>query len=156
MDNMVGFTEERNLSGVTELSLDALILEKMQRAIASNAHQTKLQGAEIETVKNKVEYLESEQPISRRSQLMIKKACNEFVTSVLGGKKAPAYQDRSLRSKVYARAWEKFKQKFIVTSYLDTPKKYEMVAINFFDNCKIDADLIAEIEVVNGQISLEV
>lgn len=87
-----------------------------QKAL-SPVEQLKLQKDAIVEVSNRVDKLENDMPLLGVDMDRIVTAVNRKVVSLLGGKDANAYKDKSLRGKVYHDAYEQLKREFGVSTY---------------------------------------
>jgi len=71
-------------------------------------------------IERRVERLEMRKTVDYGQQLELTNLGRKQVISILDRKDGPAYQDRSLRGKVFSSLWSDFKGYFNVESYKNT------------------------------------
>ena len=78
-----------------------------------------------------------------------------IATKSLGGYKSPAYNDKSLRSKIYSDIQQQLRREFGVRKYKYIKRNQLSKAKDILTNYSAPTVLIEEIEIVNNQVSLE-
>lgn len=76
--------------------------------------------------------------------------------NALGGKESNAYNDRSLRGKVYSDIYRELKRQFGVATFKAIKRNQCDMAISIIDEYELPYILASEIENTNAQINLEV
>lgn len=99
----------------------------------------------------RIEHLENRTTIEFSQQKQLQKAGRSRVTGILGGKKTTAYQDRSLRSRVYSALWNDYQDYFEINSYCNTYKKDFDTGLAYVPKWTPPTNLMREIEAANGQ-----
>lgn len=74
--------------------------------------------------------------------------------SCLGGKKAPAYQDASLRARVYQDIYKELKRQFGVASYKAIKRGQAEQAVQVVEAYALPIVLAAEVEAANEQMEI--
>lgn len=108
----------------------------------------------VQKVERRVEKLENTTTIDHRQQQLLKKAGNSVVIVAIGGKESAAYQNSSLRQKVYAALWNGFKDYFEVGSRNDTLRRDFDKALNYVKSWTMQGGLLREVENANRQMTL--
>jgi len=75
---------------------------------------------------------------------------------LLGGKKSLAYQDKSLRSKVYSDINGQIHREFGVESCDDIKRKDYSAVFSIIHNYSLPMHLLNDIDYANSQMSLEI
>ncbi|OAB46570.1 ORF6C domain-containing protein [Paenibacillus antarcticus] len=105
----------------------------------------------VQKLDTRIETLENKTTIDYGQQQRLKKAGNAKAISVLGGKKSAAYQNSSVRSKVYQAMWNDYQEYFDTNSYSNTfTKDYEQ-GLQYVPHWTPPNNLMREIERENGQ-----
>ena len=73
---------------------------------------------------------------------------------VIGGKESPAYQDRSLRGKVYSDIYAELKRQFGITTYKAIKRNQCETAISVIDNYHMPYFLAEQVYFRNAQLNL--
>ncbi len=114
------------------------------------------QKQDIVEVKNEVQTFKEEMPIFTPQRKEISKRVRALGVKLLGGKKSPAYQDKSLRSKVYSDINGQIHREFGVESCDDIKRKDYSAVFSIIHNYSLPMHLLNDIEYINSQMSLEV
>lgn len=110
---------------------------------------------EQQEMKNDLVYLKEEQPVNPNINHDLTKERNKTVTRCMGGYDAPAYQDASLRQKVFRQAMREFKELFKVPRYDLLKKKDIERAYEYWKQWQPPTNLRIEIENANKQTKLD-
>ncbi|MGX6486646.1 ORF6C domain-containing protein [Aerococcus sanguinicola] len=81
---------------------------------------------------DRLEYLEKEQPIHPSISTIISKVRKEQIINQLGGKDAPAYQDKKLVRSVYQEAAKDYKRHFQITRYDLLPRRAQKEGLQYW------------------------
>lgn len=95
-------------------------------------------------MESRMDKLEYEVPLYISEAEEISRRARRKGVKVLGGKDSPAYQDNSLRQKVYCDIYRQLKREFCdecSVSYKAMKRKYRTDAMNFIDNYEVPAFL---------------
>lgn len=112
--------------------------------------------AEIDSVKEDLEQFKMDMPILGIEIDKITAAVHKRGVNALGGKESNAYNDRSLRSKVYSDIYRELKRQFGVTTYKAIKRNQCDLAISVIDEYELPYVLSEEINDCNAQISMDV
>lgn len=112
--------------------------------------------AEIDSVKEDLEQFKMDMPILGVEIDKITAAVHKRGVNALGGKESNAYNDRSLRGKVYSDIHRELKRQFGVTTYKAIKRSQCELAITIIDEYELPHVLSEEIENCNAQIKMEV
>ncbi|MCP1306449.1 Rha family transcriptional regulator [Paenibacillus tyrfis] len=104
-------------------------------------------------VEARVEKLENNSTIDYGQQRELKKLGNARIVKLLGGKKAPAYRNSSLRSSAYSTLWNDYQEYFKVNSYNNTLIKDYERALQYVPRWTAPNNLLREIEAANDQLT---
>ncbi|MCM3272598.1 Rha family transcriptional regulator [Paenibacillus elgii] len=104
-------------------------------------------------VEARVEKLENNSTIDYGQQQELKKLGNARIVKLLGGKKAPAYRNSSLRSSAYSTLWNDYQEYFNVNSYCNTLVKDYETALQYVPRWTAPNNLLREIEAANDQLT---
>ncbi|MGF9907915.1 ORF6C domain-containing protein [Brevibacillus porteri] len=104
-------------------------------------------------IESRVERLEESKTIDYGQQLLLQNAARQQAVQVLGGKDGQAYQDSSLRGKVFSSIWRDFKGYFNVDSYRNTRVLDLEKAKEYINDWRPQGKLLREIEVANRQLA---
>ncbi|MCM3079617.1 ORF6C domain-containing protein [Brevibacillus invocatus] len=104
-------------------------------------------------IESRVEKLEVTKTIDYGQQLELTNLGRRQVISILEGKNGPAYQDRSLRGKVFSAMWSDFKGYFNVESYKNTRVLDLEKALEYISSWRPQGKLLREIEDANRQLA---
>lgn len=101
-------------------------------------------------VNQRLDKLETETTINRSQQRKIQGLVSSTVIKVLGGKKALAYQDSSIKQSAFSNCYKQLKALFDVASYVDIPKVRYEEAVALIPRWKPNLELQARIDMANG------
>ncbi|MGF9912772.1 ORF6C domain-containing protein [Paenibacillus ehimensis] len=104
-------------------------------------------------VEARVEKLENNSTIDYGQQRELRKLGNTRIVKLLGGKKAPAYRNSSLRSSAYSTLWNDFQEYFGINSYHNTLVKDYEKALQYVPRWTAPNNLLREIEAANDQLA---
>lgn len=105
---------------------------------------------EMETVKNDVALLKTETTLNGSQRRKINVLVKSTVINVLGGMKANAYKDRSIRNKCFSNCYKQLKEYFDVASYMDIPKVRFEEGMELIPKWSPTLELQASIDFANG------
>lgn len=114
------------------------------------------QKQDIVGVKQEVQNFKEEMPIFKPQRKEISKRVRALGVKLLGGKKSPAYQDKSLRSKVYSDINGQIHREFGVESCDDIKRKDYSAVFSIIHNYSLPMHLLNDIDYANSQMSLEI
>lgn len=112
--------------------------------------------AEIDSVKEDLEQFKMNMPILGIEIDRITEAVHKRGVDALGGKESNAYNDRSLRGRVYSDIYRELKRQFGVTTYKAIRRNQCDFAISVIDEYELPFVLAEEIRDCNAQIGIEV
>lgn len=105
----------------------------------------------MQQIDTRLEHLENHTTIDYGQQRQLKKAGNAKVIGLLGGKRAAAYKDSSLRHRVYSALWNDYQDYFGINSYNNTYTKDFIRGLPYIQHWTPPNNLLREIEEFNGQ-----
>lgn len=111
--------------------------------------------AEVDEIKAEVENIKSDLPILPLEAYEIEKAVRRKGVTTLGGKKAPAYNDRGLRQKLYNDLYTNLKHNFDVRTYKAIRRKDVEKAVQIINEYKPPYFLAEQIKETNAQQSFD-
>lgn len=114
------------------------------------------QKQDIVGVKQEVQNFKEEMPIFTPQRKEISKRVRALGVKLLGGKKSLAYQDKSLRSKVYSDINGQIHREFGVESCDDIKRKDYSAVFSIIHNYSLPMHLLKDIDYANSQMSLEI
>ncbi|MFF0825974.1 ORF6C domain-containing protein [Brevibacillus sp. NPDC003359] len=97
--------------------------------------------------------MENNKTIDYGQQLVLQTAARQQVVEVLGGKDGQAYQNSSLRGKVFSSIWKDFKGYFNVDSYRNTRVLDLEKVREYIQDWRPQGKLLREIEDANSQLA---
>lgn len=109
----------------------------------------------IESVNNDLQEFKQDMPILGIEESRITAAVRAKGVDCLGGKESAAYQDKSLRGKVYADIYGQLKREFGVSTYKAIKRSQCDDAIHAIDGYRLPSVLQDRIEAYNGQLHLQ-
>lgn len=115
----------------------------------------KEQGEKIETIENKVETLAGTMTIDHGQACNVKSAVDSAVKKLCCGNESAAYENKSIRAKVYRFIWRSIKEYFNVTAYHNLLRKDVDKAINYVSNLKLQGKLLREVQEANNQMCFQ-
>lgn len=114
------------------------------------------QKQDIVEVREEVQNFKEEMPIFTPQRKEISKRVRSLGVKLLGGKKSPAYQDKSLRSRVYSDINGQIHREFGVESCDDIKRKDYSAVFSIIHNYSLPMHLLNDIDYANSQMSLEI
>lgn len=119
--------------------------------------QTALEAKEeAQDIRNDFEDFKKELPLIGEEPEELQAVVRRVGTKALGGKKSPAYCDKSISKKVYQNVWRYIKDQFNVKKYKAIKRKYLSKAIELAESYKAPFHLQEEIDMINNQSKLDV
>lgn len=112
--------------------------------------------AEIDSVKEDLEQFKMNMPILGIEIDRITEAVHKRGVDAMGGKESNAYNDRSLRGRVYSDIYRELKRQFGVTTYKAIRRNQCDFAISVIDEYELPFVLAEAIRDCNAQIGIEV
>ncbi|WP_206460392.1 ORF6C domain-containing protein [Anaerovorax sp. IOR16] len=112
------------------------------------------QDEKIEAVNEDLQKFKTEMPIFGVECDRITNAVKTKGVACMGGKKSGAYNDKSLRGRVYSDIYHQLKREFDVTSYKAIKRNQADVAINIIRNYKMPLVLMQRVEQLNQQVAM--
>ncbi|WP_434796657.1 ORF6C domain-containing protein [Terrisporobacter vanillatitrophus] len=112
------------------------------------------QDNKIEEVKNEFEDFKGDIPLFQTECKELQKVVRQRGTKVLGGYKSPAYNDKSLRAKVYSDIQSQIKREFEVSRYESIKRRELESALKIVVNYKVPYKLEQDITLKNMQLHL--
>lgn len=109
----------------------------------------------VEKLRNDVDEKFNDMPLFNIECQELEKAVRKKGTAVLGGYHSPAYNDRSVRTKVYEDIHRQVKREFGVSSYKAIKREYHQVAIDIIDRYECPVILKENITMINNQQYME-
>lgn len=131
---------QKQLSPLDQLRLQYQVLEEQQK--------------QLETVEKKVDDLESSMPLFNTDCKELQKLVRKVATQALGGYKSIAYNDKSLRSRVYSDIQKQLRREFGVERYEAIKRCQFEKAKEIVTNYRLPLVLEDEIILANDQISM--
>ena len=112
------------------------------------------QDNKIEEVKNEFEDFKGDIPLFQAECKELQKVVRQIGTKVLGGYKSPAYNDKSLRAKVYSDIQSQIKREFEVNRYESNKRRELESALKIVANYKVPYKIEQDITLKNMQLHL--
>lgn len=106
-------------------------------------------------IEEDVKMLKGEMRLSTNDEQMFSSLANQRVTKSLGGKKARAYKDASLRQTVYSQFWKEFKDYFEIARKGDLPRVKLQEAKMFIREWTPNTENRMTISKLNDQLELD-
>lgn len=126
---------------------------QLQLLISVETEQ-KRQRKELSQVRTDLQEFKQEMPILGIEESRITTAVRAKGTACLGGKESPAYQDKSLRGKVYSDIYSQLKREFGVSTYKAIRRSQCDAAVNAVESYTLPTVLREQIESVNRQVRI--
>lgn len=136
------FNRKKPLSALEQLQLT-------QQAVLEVKEQ-------IDSVNEDLQEFKKDMPLLALECQRITVAKNKKVVPLLGGKNAPAYKDKSLRSKVYSDIDSQLRREFGVSTYKAIKRSQCDIAIGIIERYELPMTLADEIFDANAQETLGV
>ncbi len=111
------------------------------------------QDQKIEEVRGDLNAFKEDIPLFTVECEEISRAVKRIGTRVLGGHGSKAYNDKSLRAKVYSDIHRQLKREFDVKSYKAIKRRYLNNAIDIVENYSLTIALNEEVQLMNSQVS---
>ena len=146
-NKMEEYIKQQQQSQITHSPMD--ILKVMFSALEE-------QKQDIVEVREEVQNFKEEMPIFTPQRKEISKRVRALGVKLLGGKKSLAYQDKSLRSKVYSDINGQIHREFGVESCDDIKRKDYSAVFSIIHNYSLPMHLLNDIDYANSQMSLEI
>lgn len=125
---------------------------QLQLLISVETEQ-KRQRKELTQVRTDLQEFKQEMPILGIEESCITTAVRTKGAACLGGKESPAYQDKSLRGKVYSDIYSQLKREFGVSTYKAIRRSQCDAAVNAVESYTLPTVLREQIESVNRQVA---
>lgn len=109
---------------------------------------------EIDNVKRELEDFKQDMPVLGIEEDKITSAVRKLGVNILGGKTSSAYNDRSLRSKLYSDIYRELKRQFGVTTYKAIKRSQCEIAISVIEAYAPPLVLAQQIDNCNAQMAL--
>ena len=143
--------------------VDSYFIKKNNEKPLSALDQLRLQSQAIMEVDEKVDAVNKDLqefkmdlPILGIEIDRITEAVHKRGVNALGGKSSNAYNDRSLRGKVYSDIYRELKRQFGVTTYKAIKRNQCDLAVSIIDEYELPFVLSEEINNCNAQMNMEV
>lgn len=128
-------------------------LEQGQTVLNQRVDEQKQDFVEF---KQEFQNFKEEQYIAQAQCKQISNRVKSLGTKLLGGKKSPAYQDKSLRAQVYSDIYSQVHREFGVKSCADIKCKDYSAVFSVIHNYSLPMHLLNDIEYAINQMSLEI
>lgn len=110
--------------------------------------------SKVESVDRDLQTFKKDMPILALEIHKITRAKNHKIVPLMGGKKAPAYKDNSLRGRVYRDMEQQLYREFNIDTYKAIKRSQCELAIRIINNYQLPLVLKEEIENANNQLCL--
>ena len=110
------------------------------------------QGQKIEEVKEDLKDFKEDIPLFTVECEEISKAVKRVGTRVLGGHGSKAYNNKSIRAKVYSDIHRQLKREFDVKSYKAIKRRYLNEALDIVERYNLTISLNEQISMINSQV----
>ncbi|WP_338557977.1 ORF6C domain-containing protein [Paraclostridium sordellii] len=110
------------------------------------------QGQKIEEVKEDLKDFKEDIPLFTVECEEISKAVKRVGSRVLGGHGSKAYNNKSIRAKVYSDIHRQLKREFDVNSYKAIKRKYLSEALGIVERYNLTISLNEQISMINSQV----
>lgn len=104
----------------------------------------------VDKLDDRVGHLENNMTVDFGQQNRLQAMAKQTAILALGGTDSPAYQDRSIRGKVFSAMWRDYKDYFAVASYRDTARVDIDRALAYLRDWRPQGALKREVELVGG------
>lgn len=138
------------------LSPELQMLIKLEQGQTVLSQRVEEQKQDIVEFKQEFQNFKEEQYIAQAQCKEISNRVKSLGTKLLGGKKNLAYQDSSLRSRVYIDIYSQIHREFGVKSCADIKCKDYSAVFSVIHNYSLPMHLLNDIEYANNQMSLEI
>lgn len=118
-------------------------------------HDVKIQEMqkEVITVKDDLNEFKDDIPLFTVECEEISKAVKRVGTKVLGGHGSKAYNNKSVRAKVYSDLHRQLKREFDVNSYKAIKRRYLSKALDIVESYNLTISLNEQINMINSQVA---
>lgn len=110
-------------------------------------------SAEVQAVKTEFQEFKETLPLMPEDADVVSDAVKKRGVSILGGKTTPAYNDRSLRMKLYCNLYANLKYSFQVSTYKAIKRNQKAAALEAIAKYEPPFFLMEQIEMANAQQS---
>lgn len=141
---------EEKLKETVRRTIPMTIPEQIQLLASGNVELNQ----KVDDLDKKIEHLEYDLPILGIEIDKITSTVKKKGVECLGGKESPAYQDRSLRGKVYSDIYAELKRQFGITTYKAIKRNQCETAISVIDNYHMPYFLAEQVYFRNAQLNL--
>ena len=138
------------------LSPELQMLIKLEQGQTVLSQRVEEQKQDIVEFKQEFQNFKEEQYIAQAQCKEISNRVKSVGAKLLGGKKNLAYQDSSLRSRVYIDIYSQIHREFGVKSCADIKCKDYSAVFSDIHNYSLPMHLLNDIEYANNQMSLEI
>ena len=107
---------------------------------------------EVQEVKKDLEQFKQDMPVLGIEESKITSAVRKAGVKILGGKESNAYNDKSLRSKLYSDIYRELKRQFDVTTYKAIKRSQCSMALSVIETYKPPIALEEQIQSCNAQM----
>ena len=111
-------------------------------------------STQLKNHEERITSVEDTMRVNGVQEMKITKQVNRVVIGWLGGKESVAYQDRSLRSRVYSAINAEIKDKFGVPRRAEVPAKDYLDVMKLISNWEMSYQLKSEVANANNQLKL--
>lgn len=111
---------------------------------------------EVKAVNEDLQQFKMDMPILGIEIDRITEAVHKRGVAALGGKESNAYNDRSLRGKVYSDIYRELKRQFGVTTYKAIKRNQCDMAVSIVDEYELPIILAEQVRDYNAQLNMEV
>lgn len=136
-------------------AFDTSELSPQTQAIINLELQQKQIATKVEKVDAELQAFKKEMPILGVEESRITCAARKRGVECLGGKQSAAYQDKSIRSKIYADIYKQLKREFGVTSYKAIRRSQCDHAVKIIESYQPPYVLAEKVERINCQVEME-
>lgn len=109
----------------------------------------------VDAVDRDLQQFKQDMPILGIEESRITSAVRKKGVGCLGGKDSNAYQDKSLRGKVYADIYSQLKRKFGVDTYKAIKRSQSDLAVGIVEGYELPIVLAEQIENINNQLEFD-
>lgn len=127
-----------------------MTIEEQLQIVAKGTLEVK---EEIKRVDNDLQNFKEDMPLLALECQRITRAKNQKVVPLMGGKKAPAYKNKSLMHKVYSDVDAQLRREFGVNTYKAIKRSQCDLAVKIIEDYVLQMYLKEEIDAENSQLS---
>ncbi|MDB8552872.1 ORF6C domain-containing protein [Turicibacter sanguinis] len=138
------------------LSPELQMLIKLEQGQTVLNQRVEEQKQDIVEFKEEFQNFKEQQYIAQAQCKQISNRVKSLGTKLLGGKKSPAYQDKSLRAQVYSDIYSQIHREFGVKSCADIKCKDYSAVFSVIHHYSLPMHLLNDIDYANSQMSLEI